>query len=62
MVIRSEELKPLSYALSQIAAGGIARAGASAAVSVVMMIVPIVIFIITQSNILDTMATSGIKE
>lgn len=62
VVIRSEELKPLSYALSQIAAGGIARAGASAAVSVVMMIVPIVIFIITQSNILDTMATSGIKE
>lgn len=62
IAIRSEELKPLSYALSQIAAGGIARAGAAAAVSVVMMIVPIAVFIITQSNILETMAMSGIKE
>lgn len=41
---------------------GVRRAGASAAVSVVMMIVPITIFIITQSNILDTMTASGIKE
>lgn len=62
VVIRDEELKPLSYALNQVAAGGIARAGASAAVSVVMMIVPIVTFVVTQSSILDTMATSGIKE
>ena len=60
--IRSEQLKPLTYALGQIAAGGVRRAGASAAVSVVMMIVPITIFIITQSNILDTMTASGIKE
>ena len=62
VLIRSEELKPLAYALSQITAGGIARAGASAAVSVVLMIVPITIFIISQSNIMDTMAASGIKE
>ncbi|MCM1224489.1 MAG: carbohydrate ABC transporter permease [Lachnospiraceae bacterium] len=60
--IYSEELKTLPYALSQIAAGGIARAGATAAVTVIMMIVPIVIFIITQSNIIETMASSGIKE
>lgn len=60
--IHSEQLKPLTYALGQIAAGGVRRAGASAAVSVVMMIVPITIFIITQSNILDTMTASGIKE
>ena len=60
--IRSEQLKPLTYALGQIAAGGVRRAGASAAVSVVMMIVHSTIFIITQSNILDTMTASGIKE
>lgn len=60
--IRSEELKPVAYALSQIAAGGVRRAGAAAAVSVVMMAVPIVLFIITQSSILDTMSASGIKE
>lgn len=60
--IYSEELKTLPYALSQIAAGGISRAGATAAVTVIMMIVPITIFIISQSNIIETMASSGIKE
>ncbi len=60
--IYSEELKTLPYALSQISAGGIARAGATAAVTVIMMIVPITVFIISQSNIIETMATSGIKE
>jgi ABC-type glycerol-3-phosphate transport system permease component len=60
--IYSEELKPLSYALSQIIQGGIARTGAAAAVTVVMMAVPILTFVVTQSNILETMGTSGIKE
>ncbi|MGF7146353.1 ABC-type glycerol-3-phosphate transport system permease component [Anaerotaenia torta] len=60
--IYSEELKTLPYALSQISAAGISRAGASAAVAVIMMIVPITIFIISQSNIIETMASSGIKE
>ena len=60
--IYSEELKTLPYALSQIAAGGISRAGATAAVTVIMMVVPIVIFVVSQSNIIETMASSGIKE
>lgn len=60
--IYSEPLKTLPYALSQISAAGISRAGATAAVTVIMMIVPIVVFIISQSNIIETMASSGIKE
>jgi ABC-type glycerol-3-phosphate transport system permease component len=60
--IRSEQLKPLNNALSQILAGGIARAGTGAAAAVVMMIVPILIFVITQSNIIETMSTSGMKD
>jgi len=60
--IYSEQLKTLPYALGQIAAAGIARAGVGAAVSVVMMIVPVATFIIVQSNVMETMATSGIKE
>lgn len=60
--IYSENLKTLPYALSQIAAGGISRAGATAAVTVIMMVVPILIFIINQSSIVETMASSGIKE
>ncbi|MDF2698488.1 MAG: transporter, permease protein [Haloplasmataceae bacterium] len=59
--IFSEQLKTLSYALGQIVSGGIARAGTAAAVSVVMLIVPITIFILSQSKIIDTMSHSGIK-
>ena len=60
--IYREELKTLAYALSQIAAAGIARAGVSMAISIVMMIVPVITFVITQSNILETMASSGMKD
>jgi ABC-type glycerol-3-phosphate transport system permease component len=60
--IRSEALKPLPYALQQILAGGIARAGAGSAVGLLLMIVPIAIFLICQNKIIDTMATSGLKE
>jgi len=60
--IYSEEKKTLAYAMNQIVSGGVARAGAGAAVGVLMMIVPIAVFIITQSNVLQTMATSGMKD
>ncbi|MDD4000632.1 MAG: carbohydrate ABC transporter permease [Bacilli bacterium] len=59
--IFTENLKPLSYALSQIVAGGVARTGTAAAVTVIMLIVPITVFIINQSKMLDTMAHSGLK-
>lgn len=60
--IQSEQLKTFNYAISQIITGGVARAGASAASVVLMMIVPITVFIITQSNIIETMASSGMKD
>ncbi len=60
--IYREELKTLNYALGQITSEGIARAGVSTAVSVLMMIVPILTFLVTQSNIIETMATSGMKD
>lgn len=60
--IYREELKTLSYALSQVAAAGIARQGVAMAISIVMMSVPVITFVITQSNILETMATSGMKD
>ncbi|WP_127530158.1 carbohydrate ABC transporter permease [Paenibacillus kobensis] len=60
--IYSENLKTLHYALGQITAGGIARAGVGAAVALLLMIVPITLFIISQSNVIQTMATSGMKE
>jgi len=60
--IYSEELKTLNYAISQITASGIARAGASAAATVIMMAVPIIVFVVSQSNIIETMGTSGMKD
>ncbi|NSW91176.1 MAG: carbohydrate ABC transporter permease [Firmicutes bacterium] len=60
--IYSEKLKPVSYALSQIISAGIVRTGVASAVTLIMLIVPITVFIISQSNIIETMATSGIKE
>jgi ABC-type glycerol-3-phosphate transport system permease component len=60
--IYSEQLKTLPYALSQIISSGIARAGVGAAVTLFVMIVPLVMFVFAQSNILQTMASSGIKE
>ena len=60
--IHSEQLKSLNYAISQITAGGIKRAGASAAATVVMMLVPITVFVVSQSNIIETMGSSGMKD
>jgi len=74
--IYSEQKKTLVYALTQIQGGiiiskgqdaaitsaGIARTGQAAAVTVIIMMVPILIFIFSESQILETMASSGLKE
>lgn len=60
--IYSEQLKSFNYAIGQITAGGIKRAGASAAATVLMMMVPILVFVISQSNIIETMGSSGMKD
>ncbi|MBR4072602.1 MAG: carbohydrate ABC transporter permease [Clostridia bacterium] len=60
--IYREELKTLVYALGQISASGIARAGVASAIAVVMLVVPVTVFIITQSNIIETMSSAGVKE
>lgn len=60
--IYSEQLKTLPYALGQIITAGVARAGVGAAVTLFVMIVPLVMFVLCQSNVIQTMANSGIKE
>ncbi|MBR6577625.1 MAG: carbohydrate ABC transporter permease [Clostridia bacterium] len=60
--IHSEQFKSFNYAIGQITAGGIKRAGASAAAQVIMMMVPIAVFVISQSNIIETMGSSGMKD
>ena len=61
-IIYSEAKKPLVYALQQIQLGGIARTGQMAAANVIIVAVPILIFVFSQSRILETMASSGIKD
>lgn len=60
--IFSEQLKTLPYVMSSVSAGGIARSGSAMAITVLLMIPPIVVFLFTQSNVLETMSSSGIKE
>ncbi len=60
--IYSEQFKSFNYAIGQITAGGIKRQGASAAATVLMMAVPILVFVISQSNIIETMGSSGMKD
>ena len=60
--IHSEELKTFNYAINQIVSGGVVRSGASAAAIVITMTVPIAIFVINQSKIIETMGSSGMKD
>ena len=57
----SEVYKTMPQALAQIVTGGIERTGVSAAISLLMLIVPLLCFLFMQSNIIDTMSSSGLK-
>ncbi|MDD4772198.1 MAG: carbohydrate ABC transporter permease [Eubacteriales bacterium] len=55
----SEQLKTFNAAITQVIT---VSAGAGSASIVLMMSVPIIMFIITQSQIVETMASSGMKD
>lgn len=59
--IFTEELKTLPYVMAQVTAGGIARSGSAMAVSVLMMIPPIIVYMFSQSSVRESMSSSGIK-
>lgn len=59
--IFSEELKTLTSAAAAVTAGGIARMGSAMAITVLMMIPPIVVYLISQRSVIQTMSHSGIK-
>ena len=60
-LVYSEELKVLPAVMAQITAGGIARAGVSSAAALIMMLPPVLIFILSQKSVIQTMSTSGLK-
>ena len=59
--IYSEEMKMLPAMLSQLSGAGLARAGISAAATVILMVPPIVFFLFSQRSVVETMAHSGLK-
>ena len=59
--IYTESKKMLPNVLTSIAAGGLARTGASSAVSIILMVPPILIFLYSQSSVMETMSHSGLK-
>ena len=60
--IFSENLKTLPYVLSQIVNGGIARSGSAMAATTLLMIPPILVYLISQSSVMETMSSAGIKD
>lgn len=60
-VIYDEKIKMVSSLLSQIVSGGTARAGAGSAFALLLMLPPVIIFMLAQSRIIETMSNSGMK-
>ena len=61
-MIFTENIKTLPYMLSQIASSGISRAGVGAAASLLLLVPNILFFTFSQSNVMETMSNTGIKE
>lgn len=63
LFIDDETLKSFAYFMTTFQSGnmGIAGTGVSAASALVMFVPNLIIFIVLQSKVMDTMATSGIK-
>ncbi len=61
-MVFTESLRTLPSALSQVSGGGIARVGAASAASLLLMLPPIILFIIAQNRVVETMAFAAIKE
>ncbi len=59
--IFSEELKMLPNIMSTIASGGIARSGSAMAATVILLIPPITVYMISQGSVMETMGSAGIK-
>ena len=65
--IYEERLKGFSYLVTQLSNGSVTGVGASyggilAAAQIIMFLVPVTVFLFMQSNVISTMATSGMKD
>lgn len=61
-VVFQEQYKTLPTVVNQAAAAGLARAGIAMAAQVFVLVPPIIVFLLAQRQVIETMAHSGIKE
>lgn len=61
-LIFREQYKTLPAAVAQVSSSGMARAGVAMAASVFMLVPPVIVFILAQRHVIETMAHSGIRD
>jgi len=62
LFIYKENMKVLPSIITQLQSGGLARANVTSAVMLVLMLPPLILFQLCQKSVIETMATSGIKD
>ena len=61
-LVYDEALKTLPTVIQQAASAGISRQGVTMAAAVILFVPPVLFFILAQSQVMETMAHSGIKD
>lgn len=61
-VVFQEQYKTLPTVVTQATASGLARAGVAMAAAVFMLVPPVIVFMLAQRQVIETMAHSGIKD
>ena len=61
-VVFDEQIKTVPMIMSQLSSCGLARQGCTMAAATLMMIPPIIVYLSTQSRVIETMSSAGIKE
>ena len=61
-LVFDEQYRTLPTAVEQAASSGMATAGIAMAAAVFVLIPPMIVFILAQKQVIETMAHSGIKE
>lgn len=61
-VVFQEQYKTLPTVVTQAASSGLVRAGVAMAAAVFMLVPPIIVFMLAQRQVIETMAHSGIKD
>lgn len=62
LYIYNESIKTMPVLMNYVVTSGVVRVGASAAFSLLMLLPPVVIFVFSQSRVIETMQSAGIKE